>query len=104
MVFNAHLQDTLRFNDSQLGELRKMLKHQESETQKAETKFKFSLDENEKLKASFNTERAAWEKEKTALLQRAEAAESSLKNTTAELSGLKRRISQMTAAIFGKQH
>ena len=63
-----------------------------------------SLEENEKLKANFNTERAALEEEKTSLLQRAEAAESSLKSTTAELSGLKRLISQMAAAIFGKQH
>ena len=63
-----------------------------------------SLEENEKLKAHFNTERTAWEQEKTSLLQRAEAAKSSLKNTTTELSGLMQQISPMTSAIFGKQY
>ena len=79
--------------DSELGELRKLLKHQEFETQKTETKLTISLEENEKLKANFNTERAALEEEKTYLLQRAEATESSLKITTAELSDLNQRIS-----------
>ena len=66
-----------------------MLKHQEFETHKAETKLALSLEENEKLKANFNAERTVWEEQKTSLLQRAEVAEFSLNSTTAELSGLK---------------
>ena len=69
-------------NESQLVELKNRLEHQESETRKDESKFEFSLAENEKLKTSFSAERTAWEKEKTILLQRAEAAESSVKETT----------------------
>ena len=78
------------------------LEHQEAETRKADSKFKFSLEENEKLIAGFSTERTALDDEKAALVQRAETAKSSLKETAIELTGLKRHISQMTAAIFGK--
>lgn len=102
-MFDSHLQDVLGLNESQLVELKNRLEHQEAETCKANSKLKLSLDENEKLKAGFTTEKAGWEKEKATLIQRAEAAESSLKETTAELAGLKRHISQMTSAIFGKQ-
>jgi len=48
----------------------------------------------------FNPDRG--QDEKTALLNRAEQAEATLAETTAELSGLKRHISQMVSAIFGK--
>lgn len=97
------MQDALSLTESQLVDLKNRLEHQEAETRKADYKFKLSLDENEKLRTGFSTERAAWEKEKAVLLQRAEVAEASLKETTAELTGLKRHISQMTSAIFGKE-
>ena len=97
------MQDALSLTESQLVDVMNRLEHQEAKTRKVDSKFKFSLEENEKLKAGFTTEKAGWEKEKVTLLQRAEAAESSLKETTAELTGLKRHISQMTSAIFGKQ-
>lgn len=45
---------------------------------------------------------AEHEKERKALLKRAEEAEWRLKPVTEELSGLKRQIYQMTHAIFGK--
>ena len=38
-------------------ELKNRLERQEAETCKDDSKFKFSLDENEKLKAGFSTER-----------------------------------------------
>ena len=44
---------------SQLTDLKTRLEAQEAETRKADSKFKFSLDENEKLKTKFNTEKAA---------------------------------------------
>ena len=59
----------------------------------ADSKFKFSLDETEKLKISFNTERTAWAEERTALIQRAKKAEASLQEMTTELTDLKRHIS-----------
>ena len=44
---------------SQLTDLKTRLEAQEAETRKADSKFKFSLDENEKLKTELNTEKAA---------------------------------------------
>jgi hypothetical protein len=54
------------------------------------------------LKTDFDTQRAGWETKKAALLKRAGDAEAALKPVTEELSGLKRHVNQMTAAIFGK--
>ena len=75
---------------------------QESETRKADSKFQFSLAETEKLKANFEAERNTWAKEKIALTQRAKKAEAALQEATTELTGLKRHVSQMVLAIFGK--
>ena len=96
------MQDALTLTESQLADVKTRLEHQEAETRKADSKFKFSLDENEKLKAGFSMERIALEEEKAALLQRAETVEASLKETTAELTDLQRHISRMTSTIFGK--
>ena len=49
---------------SQLIDLKSRLEAQEAETRKADSKFKFSLDETEKLKADFNTEKADWAKKR----------------------------------------
>ena len=56
----------------------------------------------EKLKEGFNKERADWETEKSALIKRAENAEAALKPVVDELTGVKRQIHAMTAAVFGK--
>ena len=56
----------------------------------------------EKLKEGFNKERAVWETEKSALIKRAEKAEAALKPVVDELTGVKRQIHAMTAAVFGK--
>ena len=82
--------------------LKSCLNIQESELEKANTKFKFSVSEQEKLKKEFEAEKKAWEDEKTALISRTEKAEAVLEEITGELSGLKRHISQMVSAIFGK--
>ena len=97
-----YLQDALTQAESQVVNLNTRLEQQEAKTREAETKHKLSLEESEKYKAGFSTERTAWDKEKATLVQRAETTESSLKETAAELTGLKRHISQMTSAIFGK--
>ena len=88
--------------ESEISELKTRLKTQESETQKANSKFEFSVSAQEKLKKKFEAERKAWADEKAALLNQAEQAEATLAETTAELSGLKRHVSQMVSAIFGK--
>nr|XP_020162208.1 uncharacterized protein LOC109747584 [Aegilops tauschii subsp. strangulata] len=86
---------------SQLSDAKTRLKSQESETRKAESKFKFSVAEMEKLKTSFEAERNTWVEEKTALMQRTEKAEATLQEVTTELTGLKYRLCQMVSAIFG---
>ena len=88
--------------EADISELKNRLKTQETETQKANAKFEFSVSAQEKLKKKFETERKAWADEKTALLSRAEQAEAALTERTAELSGLKRHVSQMVSIIFGK--
>ena len=97
-----HIQDTTAHLQWQLADAKSRLEHQESETQKADSKFKFSLDETEKLKTSFDAERTTWAKQKAALTQRAEKAEADLQEVTTELTGLKHRVSQMVSAIFGE--
>ena len=99
-----HTQDATAQLQSELTDVKTRLELQESETRKADSKFKFSLEETEKLKTGFDAERTAWAEEKTALTQRAEKAEAALQEVTTELTGLKHRISQMVSAIFGKYH
>ena len=82
--------------------MKNRLEAQETETQKANSKFEFSVAEQEKLKSKFEDEKKAWAEEKIALTQRAETAETALEEVTTELSGLKRHVSQMVSAIFGK--
>ena len=75
--------------ESQVGDLRKNIKLQQAETSKAKLELKTSLEEIEKLKASFRAERAAWESDKTVLVKRAKEAEAQLKPFADELVGLK---------------
>ncbi|XBJ12429.1 hypothetical protein VPH35_016953 [Triticum aestivum] len=87
--------------EADLADLKTRLKMQEMETRKANAKFVSSIATQEKLKTKFDAERKAWAEEKAALATRAEQAEKALSEKTAELSGLKRQVSQMVAAIFG---
>ncbi|XP_073361554.1 uncharacterized protein [Aegilops tauschii subsp. strangulata] len=87
--------------EADLADLKNRLKMQEMETRKANAKFVSSIAAQEKLKTEFDAERKAWAEEKAALVNRAEQAEKALSEKTAELSGLKRQVSQMVAAIFG---
>ena len=88
--------------EADISELKNRLKTQETETRKANAKFESSIAAQEKLKKKFEAERKTWAEEKAALVSRAEQAEKTLTERTAELSGLKRHVSQMVAAIFGK--
>ena len=88
--------------EADISDLKTRLRTQETETRKANAKFEFSVAAQEKLKKQFETERKTWADEKTALLSRAEQAEAALTERTAELSGLKRHVSQMVSAIFGR--
>ena len=88
--------------ESEIVDLKNRVAAQEIETQKANSKFEFSVSEQEKLKKNFESEKKIWTDEKAGLVTRAETAEASLANATAELTGLQRQISRMVSAIFGK--
>ena len=85
-----------------MSDLKNRLEAQETETQRANSKFEFSVSEQEKLKKDFEMEKKAWSDEKIALINQAEKAEAALEEATGELSGLKCHVSQMVSAIFGK--
>ena len=82
--------------------MKSRLEAQETEIQKADTKFKSSVSEQEKMKKEFEVEKKAWADEKSALINRAEKDEAALEESTGELGGLKRHVSQMVSTIFGK--
>ena len=98
----VYVQTTTVQLQSELSELKNRLELQETETRRANSKFEFSVSETEKLKAGFETGKNSLAEEKIALTQRAEKAEAALEEVTTELSGLKRHVSQMVSAIFGK--
>mgnify|MGYP007126479215 CR=1 FL=1 len=83
-----------------MSEAKTRLAAPKTETKKVEPKFQFSVSEAEKLKIGFTSDKEAWAKEKTALIQHAEKAEAALEEVTTELTGLKNRVSQMVSAIF----
>ena len=88
--------------ESEIVDLKNRMAAQEIETQKANSKFEFSVSEQEKLKKIFESEKKIWTDKKAGLVTRAETAEASLANATAELAGLQRQISRMVSVIFGK--
>ena len=83
-------------------DLRQNIQTQQSETSKAKSELKTTLEDIEKLKKDFSAERTGWGIEKAALLKRAEDAEAALKPVTDELSSLKHQINSMTGTIFGE--
>ena len=73
------VQADINNKDSQIADLQENIKSQQSETSNAKDELKTALTAMEQLKEGFKNERASWETEKTALLKRAEDAESALK-------------------------
>ena len=68
----------------------------------AEDKWRVAVVELEKTRAELIAYQKTAESEKTALVKRADDAESRLKTVSDELQTLKNHISRMTSAIFGK--
>ena len=60
----------MNMKESQVSDLRKSLKLQQTETSTDKADLKASLEEIEKLRAGFITERAAWETDKAALTKK----------------------------------
>ena len=96
------LQNALSELNSQLTDAKTRLASQETEIKSANSKLQISLSEMENLKTSLATKKKTWAEEKMLLTQRAERAEAALEEVSTELNGLKGRVSQMVAAIFGK--
>ena len=96
------MQATISQFESEIADLKNRLAAQEIEIQKANSKFEFSISEQQKLKKNFESEKKIWTDEKAGLVTRAETADASLANATAELTGLQRQISRMVSVIFGK--
>ena len=96
------LQNALSELNSQLIDAKTRLASQEAEIKFANAKLQISLSAMENLKTSFATKKKTWEEEKTLLTQHAETAETTLKEISTELNGLKGQVSQMVASIFGK--
>ena len=96
------LQAELSNRDARTADLQENVKSQQAEAVKAKEELTNALTAMEKLKETFNKERADWETEKAGLTKRAEDAEAALKPVVDELTGLKRQINAMTSAIFGK--
>ena len=96
------MQATISQFEAEIADLKSQLKTQELETQKANSKFEFSVSEQEKLKKNFESDKKAWVDERASLVARAKTVEASLVEATTEQSDLKRQISQMVSAIFGK--
>ena len=91
----------MRNKDARNSDLQENVKSQQAEAAKAKEELTQALAGMEKLKETFNQERAEWETEKSGLTKRAIDAEAALKPVVEELAGLKRQINAMTSAIFG---
>ena len=96
------LQAELRSKDAKNSDLQKNVKSQQVEAAEAKEELTQALAGMEKLKESFNQDRAAWETEKASLTKRTVDAEKALKPVAEELAGLKRQINAVTSSIFGK--
>ena len=96
------MQNALSELNLQLTDAKSRLASQEAEIKSANSKLQISLSETENLKTSFTAKKKTWADEKTLLTQRVEKAEAALEEVSIELNGLKGRVSQMVAAIFGK--
>lgn len=96
------LQEALSTAKSNLTVLRKDFEAKQALRAKAESSLQSSLEESEKIRVGFETERKSFETEKAALIQSAENAEDQLAPVIEELAWLKRHITQMIQAIFGK--
>ena len=103
ITWTLHVQETSTESETRLADLKKRIKQQESEPGRTTPNSSSALMNQRSWNPSLLQIEKPGTKKKTALVQRAESAEASLKEVTAELSGLKCHISKMTSAIFGKQ-
>ena len=99
---SSPLQAELSKRDAQTADLQENVKSQQAKASKDKEELTNVLAAMEKLKETFNKERADWETEKAGLTRKAKDAEAALKPVVDDLTGLKRQINAMTSAVFGK--
>ena len=88
--------------ESDLTGINESLAVQQTTRSEAEKKWRVAVKELEKTQADFAAFKKTAESEQAALTKRADDAEGRLKVASEELQTLKRHISRMTSAIFGK--
>ena len=85
-----------------MASLKKNLALQQTARSEAETKWRVTVEDLEKTQVDFALFKKNTETHQAALTKHAEDAEGRLTIVSAELQTLKRHISRMTSAIFGK--
>ena len=89
--------------ESSLAVLRKILAEQQNARTESEQKYRLALADMEKMKADHQKFEKKANADQAAILKRVEQAEAKLEAALQELSGLKKHVSNMTQAIFGKE-
>jgi len=88
--------------ESDLTGLKENVASQQTARAEAEEKWRVAIKELEKVQADFTAFKKTTESKEAALTKRANDADQQLKLASEELQTLKRHISRMTSAIFGK--
>ena len=86
------MQAELSKRDAQTADLQENVKSQQAEASKAKDELTNALAAMERLKETFNKERADWEMEKAGLTKKAEDAEAALKPVVEELPPLNGKL------------
>jgi chromosome segregation ATPase len=95
-------QDALEVAESEMTRLKDYLASQQTARSEAEDKYRTAVEELEKTQVDFALFKKNTESDQAAMTKRAEDAEGRLTVVSEELQTLKRHISRMTSAVFGK--
>ena len=96
------MQEALDTAESELTGVKENLAAQQTARSEAEQKWRVAVKELEKTRADFAAFKKTAESEKATLTKCTDDAEGRLNVASEELQTLKRHISRMTYAIFGK--
>ena len=90
--------------ESVVADLKKNLAEQQDAHFELETKFRLLQADLEKMKADQKKFEKKAKADQAAILKRAKQAEEKLEAAQQELAGLKKHVSNMTVAMFGKRY
>ncbi|KAI4987051.1 hypothetical protein ZWY2020_019851 [Hordeum vulgare] len=97
-------EESMAQTESTVAYLKKNLAEQQDAHSELETKFRLLQADLEKMKADQKKFEKKAKADQAAILKRAEQAEEKLEAAQQELTGLKKHVSNMTVAMFGKLH